>query len=696
MTTPPRPTSERSAKITPSHVQRLACIYVRQSSLKQVERNRESQRNQYQLAERAAALGWSPEQIRVIDCDLGLSGQDAASRQGFQEVVTAVSLGQVGILFGYEVSRLARNNSDWYHLLDLAAMFGTLIADVDGIYDPRHYNDRLLLGLKGTMSEAELHLIRQRMTAGRLAQVHRGVYRQTLPTGLLRQPDGMVVMEPDVQVRQTIALVFTQFAALGSCRQVLRFLRQADIRLPRRQVNGLDKGQILWLRPAIGAIYAMIQNPAYAGAFVYGRRPVDPTARRRGRSSPSLRRRPMSEWTTIHQDVYPAYISWEQYLANQARLQQNAARFDQRATSGRGAARTGAALLQGVVVCGACGCQMRVSYKGPHRYQCMALLHEYDAAMCASVQGPAVDAIVVQAFFDALAPAHLNALDAVLADQHRERVQLDHHWQLRLKRATYEAQLAQRQYQAVDPENRLVAAELERRWEEHLRALTTTQADYERFQQAVVPAGLSAQQRHQLEQIAESLPALWHEGQISIVQQKELLRSLIRRVILQRPRPDRIAVTLVWVSGAVSTLTAAPPLQRATDLPNYAALLARVQALCAAGQDDAAIAHQLRAEGYRSARQQTITAHAVKTLRLRQGWQRPGYTRQPAFEMGGDLTPAGVAARLGVTRPVVYHWITSGRIAAAYLSRHPHSNAYLIRDDPTLMAALRQYLDAKC
>lgn len=298
-----------SGKIAERHLQRLAYVYVRQSSPKQVLHHRESQVNQYQLVQRAESLGWSPERIQVIDTDQGMSGQESASRNGFQELVTEVSLGHVGIIFGYEVSRLARNNGDWYHLLDLSAVFGTLIADCDGVYDPRLYNDRLLLGLKGTMSEAELHLLRQRLDAGRMSQVKRGEYRQHLPTGLVRQPDGTVIKDPDEQVRHVIELLFSTFVELGSCQKVLRYLKQAGILLPRHQTAGLHKGEMLWKPPSEAAIYDIIRNPAYAGAFAYGRKQSDPTRRIPGRPAAGRIKQPMDKWLHLQQGVYPAYIS---------------------------------------------------------------------------------------------------------------------------------------------------------------------------------------------------------------------------------------------------------------------------------------------------------------------------------------------------------------------------------------------------
>ena len=683
-------------KITAQHLQRRACIYVRQSSLKQVEQHRESQFNQYQLVDRAAALGWHADRIQVIDADLGLSGQGSSYRQGFQDLVAAVSLGHVGIIFGYEVSRLARNNRDWYHLLDLAAVFGTLIADTDGIYDPRLYNDRLLLGLKGTMSEAELHLLRLRLDAGRLSQVRRGAYRQRLPTGLIRLPDGTVVKDPDDQVRHVIELVFTTFAQVGSCRQVLRYLRTAQILLPRRQRFGLHNGELVWKPPSQAAIYDMLQNPAYAGAFAYGRRQVDPTRRQPGRRATGLIHQPREAWIHLERDAYPAYITWEQYLANQERLRQNATHFQDAGQSAQGAARDGAALLQGLVTCGICGRRMEVDYKASHRYACTALAKQFDQPMCASLHGASIDAVVVEAFFAAIQPAQLDALQAVLADQQAERARLVRHWTERLQRAQYEAQLAGRQYDAVDPANRLVAGELERRWEEKLRHLQETQEAHARFQQQTAPPALTAEQQHLFQHISDTLPTVWHSGHLGHAQQKELLRCLIQRVIVRRTAADTVEVKIVWVSGHYSVVTAHPPILRERDVRGYAAMVQRIEELWQAGLDsDEQIAVQLTQEGFRSARSVEVAAVAVQKIRLKHGWYFSLHQSRKALELEGQLTPQGLAARLGVERSWVYRRIYDGAIAPAYLVRHPHSSIYLIRDDPELLRHLQQVLQQR-
>jgi DNA invertase Pin-like site-specific DNA recombinase len=429
-------------KITPHHLNGRAYVYIRQSSAKQVLRNQESQSNQRALVDRAMALGWRPERIEVIDADQGQSGQDG-ERVGFQGLVAAVSLGQVGCIFAYEASRLARNNCDWYTLLDLATVVGTLIADADGIYDPRSYNDRLLLGLRGMLSEAELHLLRLRLDAGRMRQVERGTYRQHLPTGLVRLPDGRVVKDPDEQIQRTITLVFTRFAALGSAQKVLRSLHGDGIPLPRFQTSGLHAGQLVWKKPTSSTIQEILHNPAYAGAFVYGRHGPHPD--RRPGQTRQIKRAP-EEWTAGHHDVYPAFIRWEEFVANQERLTDNANRFAERT---RGAPREGAALLVGLVVCGRCGRQMRVTYKPQIRYFCNALSGTFAEPMCLHLDGTSIDAAVVDAFFSAIQPAELDLLDDVLATAYADHARLVQHYADQVKRAEYEARLAQRQYDAI-------------------------------------------------------------------------------------------------------------------------------------------------------------------------------------------------------------------------------------------------------
>ncbi len=668
-------------KITARHRERRAYIYIRQSTPKQVRENRAGQENQYALVERALALGWPRERIQVIDDDLGHSGQDG-HRPGFQELVAAVSLGHVGIVLAYEASRLARNNTDWYTLLDLATVVGTLIGDTAGVFDPRDYNDRLLLGLRGMLSEAELHLLRLRLDAGRMRQVQQGTYRHHLPTVLVRLPDGRVVKDPDQQVQHALELLFTRFADLGSCQKVLRSFRDDGLLLPRHQTSGLHAGQLLWKRPSEAAIYDILRNPAYAGAFVYGRRTGPPNRRpgQRGR----LRHKEMAEWTVIHQGAYPAYISWEQYVANQGRMSENASDYNRRM---RGVPRHGAALLAGLVVCGQCGRQMRAIYKPAVRYICNALGKAFGAPTCLHLDGASIETAVVEAFFAAVAPAELDLLDEVLAAQQvaHEQVQRQHAEQV--SRAEYEVRLAQKQYDAVDPDNRLVAAELERRWEHALQALVAAREAAEQAMATTLPVlQLDPDLRRQLQDVGTQMPALWTSGRLSLVHQKELLRSLIRRIILTRPVADVIDVKIVWISGALSHLTVQPPIWRTADLGNHEALVRRVGELSVAGYQDREIARQLSAEGFHPARGHSLDAAIVGKIRRQLG--QPSLTEQyrTQAQIDGQWTVYGLSRHLGVVRDWLYRRIYAGTVP---VTRHPLTRHYLIPNDASLLARLR-------
>ncbi|HEY3283026.1 MAG TPA: recombinase family protein [Armatimonadota bacterium] len=683
-------------KVTPRHRQGLACVYVRQSCLKQVENNRESQINQYRLAEKAQALGWPPEQVRVIDSDLGLSAQSSDDRSGFKELVAEVSLGHVGLVLGYEVSRLARNNSDWYHLLDLAAVFGTLIADSDGLYDPRSYNDRLLLGLKGTMSEAELHLLRQRLDAGRLTQVQRNAYRQQLPTGLERRLDGTVVKDPDDQVRHTLELVFEKFEELGTAHAVMRYLRQAEIRLPRRQRCGPQRGEVLWKVAADWAVRDILRNPAYAGAFAYGRRQLEPSRLQPGFRATGRLARPEEEWLHLAQGIYPAYLSWEQFEANQERLRANSTLSWAATQEGAGPVREGAALLQGLVFCGACGRRMRTVYRGAtYRYACEALAKERDLPRCGSLLGPALDERVAEAFLAVLQPAQLSALEALLADQQQERERLSRHWEERLKRERYEAGLAERQYRAVDPENRLVAAELERRWEETLRRLQATQQEYERFRRTLEVPQLSEEQKQLFAEISTRLPGLWESGELSPPQKKELLRSLVDRVVARRWDSGTVELRILWVSGHYTETVVRHSVTRLVDVADYDRLVLRVEALWREGLTDEAIAARLTEEGLRSARSRRIPAQTIQQLRLERGWYQRLHRSRGADEVEGYLTVRGLAVRLGVRRGWVYRWLARNPLQERWVLGHPKGGLYLIRADEELLAQLRRCLPGK-
>jgi DNA invertase Pin-like site-specific DNA recombinase len=676
-------------KITLRHLERKAVIDMRQSSLKHVREHLDSQLTQRTLIRRAEHLGWHPERIEVFDGALGQSAAGLHERDDFKALAAEVALGHVGIVFGWQGSRVARHNAEWYQLLDLAALLGTLIGDTDGIYDPRLYNDRLLLGLKGTMSEAELYLMRQRLNAGRLSKVQRGEYVQRLPTGLVRLADKCVVKDPDQQIQHVIGLVLSKFEELGSAYQVLRYCKQHAILLPRRHGSGAGPGDVRWRRPSEAAMSAILTNPADAGAFVHGRRTSDPRRQPPGRRTPVMVRRPGEEWQCIIQDAYPAYISWAQYLANQARLRDNAQRYTEPTGRGQGTPREGAALLQGLATCGLCGHRMYVAYRRRSRYVCTSMRRAFAEPRCAHLDGPSIEAFVVQAFFDAIAPAQLATLDEVLAQRQRERQRLATSHQQQVSHARFAATLARRRYEQVDPAYRLAAAELEREWDARLRALRQAEEAAERFAHEPGESTLTPESRDQLLHLSQCLPDLWSSPQLSHLQRKALLRSLIARVMVKRMAPDRVEVKIIWVSGHFSEGIVIPPVLHQHHVTGYDTMVERTRQLWAEGYADLHIAAVLSREGFRSARGDRVLAKTVLKIRHRHHWVSPHHQHRLADKMDEQWTIRGLARELGVEWGWVYNRIRNGFLREPDISRQPPYGNYLIRDDAALRARLR-------
>jgi DNA invertase Pin-like site-specific DNA recombinase len=711
----------RSQKIAASHLQRHAYVYVRQSSPTQLQHNKEGRENQYALRGRAVALGWSEAMVRTIDSDLGFSGQSSDNRKGFKELVGEVSLGNAGIVLCYEASRLARNNADWYSLLDLCALRSTLIADIDGVYEPADYNDRMLLGLRGMMSEAELHLLRGRLDAGRMRQVERGTYRQKLPTGLCRLPDGRVIKDPDSRVQEIIELIFDRFEELGSVPKLLRSFRKDGILLPRYPQNGAYNayagygghagqngygGELVWRRPANGTIYDILNNPAYAGAFVYGQSAADPTA---PPGSGKQIRKPMEEWIAFHKDVYPAYISWERFLAIRKRLKENRYRFEQGIsnvsqasalaaskdpTGSTGAPRDGNALLPGLAYCGVCGQRMRVYYRDKEglRYVCDRSRTTYGSPMCSYVQGEIVDEAVVGAFFEAVEPSEIKLLEEVLVARDADHERIARHHEDQIRGAEYEVHLAEKHYRTVDPENRLVAAELERSWEAALGALAETREAAERFERERRANGpvLDPALRAQLLEFGKRMPELWESGSLQQTHKKELLRSLIERVVLSRRQPENLEMRIVWISGAVSPLTLPQTLTHERGLADYDLLVERTLELAREGYRDRAIAKMLTEEGYRTARNTSGVGELfVGKLRRKNGVTSLVRESQFTGKFEGKWTVTGLSRELEIHTNWLYKWIRSGELPVEHSQKTGH---YLIEDSPKVVAILRELI----
>ena len=667
MTTTARPERRRlagtSEKIYPWHRDRLAVVYVRQSTAQQVLNHQESTRLQYGLVQRAEALGWAPARVLVIDDDLGQSATRAEGRLGFPRLVSEVSLDHIGIIFGIEMSRLARSNVDWHRLLDLCALFRTLIADLDGIYDPAQYNDRLLLGLKGTMSEAEIHILKQRMHAGRLAKAQRGELSFPLPVGYVWR-ERAIAFDPDEQAQAVVRLIFRKFEELGTLGSTLRYLAAHDVRLGVRVREGPGKGELVWRRPNRMTLQNLLKHPLYAGAYVYGRRQIDPRRQQPGRPCTGRVVTRPEDWLVLLPDRVPAYISQEQYAANQARLAANRARAE-----AMGAVRDGPALLAGLVVCGRCGTRMGVHYSGGHRrqgYECSRRRGNYGEPYCQHLPGACLDAFVSQQVLAALEPAALAVSLAAVEHLEAERTALRQLWQQRRERARYEAERAGRQYQLVEPEHRLVARSLERVWEEKLAAQQHLEEEYERFQRQQAH-GLTAEERTAIRQLAADIPALWAASTTTAADRKEIVRQVVERVVVEADGvSERVQVRIVWAGGGETAGVVVRPIAELAHLSYYPHLCQRLTELTHQHLSAPAIAAQLQVEGFAPARAgTTLGPQSVRALQTRLGLRGK---RTRAVDRSGLIADEWLATDLtrlvGITKSTVHNWITRGWIRA--------------------------------
>jgi DNA invertase Pin-like site-specific DNA recombinase/predicted DNA-binding transcriptional regulator AlpA len=671
-----------SEKISSGHLARDAYVYVRQSTPSQVLQHTESLARQYELSERAQALGWPAHQVVVIDADLGRSGADSADRAGFRELVADVGLGKVGIVLGIEVSRLARNNADWYQLLDLCALTDTLIADADGVYHPAEFNDRLVLGLKGTMSEAELHLIRSRLTAGLHHKAAKGELRQGLPVGFDYDEDDHVVLSADEAVREAIATVFRRFTELRSARQVVISLREDGLLLPRRR-NGHPR--ITWASASYPAVHDLLSNPCYAGAFVFGRTRTERHADAAGRVHARVRVLPREQWAVLIVDHHRGFISWEQYEANTALLRSN---WHPPRGEGGGATREGRALLQGLLRCGRCGRIMQVAYSGTRgnvpRYLCGRARVLYATEQnCQSIGGHRLERVILREVFAVLEPAALAATARALTEAetyHRTRLAA---FELAVQRARYEAGRAQRQFDNVEPENRLVARTLERALEGKLAAQRRAELDLA-TQKARRPAVLTDEELAWLSRAGADVRAVFDAKTTTQRERKQLLRAVIDEVIVTVHRDvGRADLRIIWQGGATlelsMTLNKTGHHKQVTD-EDTVDLVRRL----AAHYTDTAIAIILARQGRRTATGLGWTKTHVKALRVARGipaYQPP----EPVSGVGDDadvVTINEAERRLGVSRETLYRWLRDGFI----IGEQPTPNApWRIRIDQQLL-----------
>jgi len=609
-------------------------------------------------------LGWQHEQIKILDQDLGISGSGLTERAGFTHMTAEVALGHVGIILGLEVSRLARNNADWYRLLDLCGTTDTLIGDADGIYHPGLFNDRLVLGLKGTMSEAELHVLRARLNGGIRNKAARGELRRGLPIGLIwGEADGEVLLHPDEAVSGAIRAVFERFAEMGSARRVWLWFRQQGLRFP---LQSSTLPEMRWVTPSYTKIHEVLTNPVYAGAYVYGKTRCEPYVDETGRVRKRMRHLPRSEWSVVIRDHHRGFIDWPTFEANQLRLAQNTHPSPHQAG---GAVREGAALLQGIAKCGSCGRNLRVYYRGrnstPGYYCAGNTISNGRGERCLQIGGRQVDAAVTEAFLAELAPAGLEA-----ALKAAEQLESDHdnvlaQFRREVERAEYEAQRAERRYRAVDPENRLVARGLEADWEKSLRQLEAARAELTRREQQR-PRALGPEERAAIRSLGSDLKGVWSAPTTSDRDRKELLRALLEEVIIALRRDEfRAHLTMRWRGGAITRLDVPvprfQPMGPRTD-EDTVSLLRRLAAL----YPDDVIAGILNRQGRKTATGERFTANQVGSLRRYRKIPRFQPTTEPPQ---GELATIRKAAQiLGLNTSTIHRWLADGFIAGEQIT----------------------------
>jgi len=637
-------------KVNADHLKRNAYLYIRQSTLRQVVENSESTFRQYDLQRQALALGWAPEQIVVIDNDLGQSGASAVGREGFQRLVTEVSMGHAGIVMGLEVSRLARNSTDWHRLLEICALTDTLILDEDGVYDPAHYNDRLLLGLKGTLSEAELHVIKARLQGGILNKARRGELESPLPVGFIYNPARQPVLDPDKQVQESLRFFFETFNRSGSAMATMKAFHQRGLLFPRRLRKGPQKGDLVWAELTHSRALQVLHNPRYAGAFVYGRTRV----RKKADGSETCLKRTRDQWILLP-GMHPGYISWEQYEENQRRLRENAqAHGEDRRKS---PPREGPALLQGLVLCGVCGRRMTVRYHSRCTqpvpdYVCQKDGIEHGKPICQSISGQQIDQAISDLLIRTMTPV---ALDVALAVQQEVQTRLDEVDRLRRKqveRARYEADQAQRRYMHVDPANRLVADTLEAEWNGKLRALSEAQQEYERLRQADHLA-IDESQRERIAALASDFPRLWQNPKTPDRERKRMVRLLLEDVTLLKN--EQIQVHVRFKGGVLKSLSLPPRLSAPYLRKTPADIVGEVDRLLDQHTDREIVAI-LNEKGLRSGMGRRFTVMTIINIRRHYGL-RDRFQRMRAL---GLLTIQQIAERLGIAASAVKDWRERG------------------------------------
>lgn len=609
------PSPERPGKIQAHHLERWAVVYVRQSSPQQVLHHPESARVQTELRLRALHWGWPAERIRVLDGDQGRSATTTDGRNDFTWLLGEIALGHVGLVLGFQINRLAREDEACCRLIAACATFDTLMADHDGLYHPSNFNDNLLLKIKGLMGGVELHQIQQRMQAARLARARRGEWLGQTPPGYIVGPDAKLQFDSDEQARHVVALIFEQFSGLGSLSGLLRYLRRHQVQLPFRPVSGTAPGQLQWHTPQRETLRQLLRRPAYAGTYTWGRRSIDRTRARPGHRGSGRVEHAPQDCAVFLPDNHPAYISWDQYQTNLVCLE----RHRQHGPL-PGPARTTVALLAGLVVCGRCGCRMLTRYSRSLRYGCQRDALDYAEPLCQSFGGGPLEELVAQQVLEVVAPASLELSRCAAEEFQRQRTALDRQWRLRLERAAQDTARAFRQYNAVEPENRMVARTLERRWEEALLAERSLQEEYDRFQQEQRPVSLGAAERGAIEALARDLPALWQSERTSLVEKRQVVRLLLQQVVVwPSPSSQELQVQLHWSGGTVTEHRLIRAVRGWAQMSDARQVWDQVQAWQELNWTSEQMAAALNAAGHHTPHGLPFTAASVRKLQSRGG-----------------------------------------------------------------------------
>jgi DNA invertase Pin-like site-specific DNA recombinase len=665
-------------KVSASHLKRQAYCYVRQSTLKQVFENTESTKRQYALRERAIALGWPAFQIVTVDSDLGETATSVADRQGFQKLMTEVSLGRVGLVMGLEVSRLARNNADWARLLEICAITDTLILDEEGVYDPTDFNDRLLLNMKGTFSEVELHVLRSRLRGGILSKARRGELKTRLPTGFVYNHNDKIIIDPDKQVQQSIRLFFDIFQRTGAAFATVKAFAKDDVKFPCRIHLGPDKGKLKWQRLTSGRARVILKNPRYAGAYYYGRQ----RSRKNVDGSTTYFQVPRNEWLVLIKDVHPGYITWEQYEENLRRIRQNAIAYN--VIDRKTPPREGPCLLQGLAICGKCGQRMTIRYKYQRKgridpvYLCQRHRIERWESSCQYIPGASIDEAISKLLLESVTPLTLEVALQVQKELENRFNEADKLRKQQVVRAEYEANLARRRFMQVDPDNRLVADTLEAEWNGKLRHLQDANDYYETHRRRESDKLKKAQQKEVLK-LAKDFPRLWKNPRTPVREKKRMIRFLIEDVTMIRAA--NITLHVRFKGGATKTLKIPLPLKGWQYNLTDQKIVEIVDELLP-DHTYSEIATILDKRGYKSGQGHRIDRNVVKGITHKYKLK----TRFARLRATGKLTVDEVASLLGVTAATVRRWAKKDVIKTypyndrnGCLYEHPGVNSPLMK-----------------